>query len=202
MELLSLSEENLIILLQVMNNSDEINYFFKNNYQNKIRDLREAHIKSLNGMEELKRFQELRIDEFSKGRLIEDQDTILELTARFRNYRMKLIVRMTRVLKDAESVRSGHSHIPSQPTLLPPFRDPGGMPSRSLGMPSRNDRPPDTWDTHGISGNVFANPTASSSAPVPRESNPWISVTSEHTSPQVMSESQTPNTTLDPRSNN
>ena len=32
----SLSEEKLIILLQVMNNSDEINYFFKNNYQNKI----------------------------------------------------------------------------------------------------------------------------------------------------------------------
>ena len=36
MELLSLSEEKLIILLQVMNNSDEINFFFKNNNQNKI----------------------------------------------------------------------------------------------------------------------------------------------------------------------
>ena len=36
MELLSLSEERLIILLQVMNNFDEINYFFMNNYQNKI----------------------------------------------------------------------------------------------------------------------------------------------------------------------
>ena len=36
MELLSLSEGKLIILLQVMNSSDEINYFFKNNYQNKI----------------------------------------------------------------------------------------------------------------------------------------------------------------------
>ena len=36
MELLSFSEGKLIILLQVMNNSDEINYFFKNNYQNKI----------------------------------------------------------------------------------------------------------------------------------------------------------------------
>ena len=30
------SEERLIILLQVMNNSDEINYFLMNNYQNKI----------------------------------------------------------------------------------------------------------------------------------------------------------------------
>ena len=37
MELLNLSEETMIILLQVMNNSDEIKYFFMNNYQNKIR---------------------------------------------------------------------------------------------------------------------------------------------------------------------
>ena len=35
------------------------------------------------------------------------------------------------------------------------------MLSRSLGMPSRNDRPPSIWDTHGTSGNVFANPTES-----------------------------------------
>ena len=35
MVLLSLSEERLIMLLQVMNNSDEINCFFKNNCQNK-----------------------------------------------------------------------------------------------------------------------------------------------------------------------
>ena len=69
---------------------------------------------------------------------------------------------------------------------------PGGMLSRSLGMPSRNNGPPSIWDTHGTSGNVFANPTASSSAPYPQESNPWISDVSEHTSPHSMSESQTP----------
>ena len=71
-------------------------------------------------------------------------------------------------------------------------RDLGGMLSRSLGVPSRNDGPPSIWDTHGFSGNVFANPTASSSAPYPQESNPWVSSVSEHTSPHVMSESQTP----------
>ena len=59
-------------------------------------------------------------------------------------------------------------------------------------MLSRNDKPPDIWNTHGISGNVFVNPTASYSAPYPQESNPWISNVSEHTSPHVMSESQTP----------
>ena len=39
---------------------------------------------------------------------------------------------------------------------------------------------------------VFANPTESSSAPYPQESNPWVSDVSVHTSPHVMSESQTP----------
>ena len=73
------------------------------------------------------------------------------------------------------------------------------MLSRPLGMPSRSDRPPSIWDAHGISGNVFANPTACSSSPYPQESNPWISNVSEHTSPHVMSESQTPNTALDKR---
>ena len=40
-----------------------------------------AHMKSLNEMEELKRFQGSTFDEFSRRRLIENQDTILELTA-------------------------------------------------------------------------------------------------------------------------
>ena len=57
---------------------------------------------------------------------------------------------------------------------------------------SRNNGPPSIWDTHGTPGNVFANSTASSSAPHPQESNPWVSDVSEHTSPHVMSESQTP----------
>ena len=53
------------------------------------------------------------------------------------------------------------------------------------------------WDTHGKSGNVFVNPTVSSS--YPQRFNPWISNVSEHTSPHVTSERQTPDTTLDPR---
>ena len=93
----------------------------------------------------------------------------------------------SRDFQDAESVRSGQSHVCSQPVFFPPDPDPGGMLSRSLGMPSRNDRPPSIWDTHGISGHVFANPTASSSALYPQELNPWSSHISEHTSPHVMS---------------
>ena len=54
-------------------------------------------------------------------------------------------------------------------------------------------------NTHGLSGNVFVNPPASSSSPYPQESNPWISNVSEHTSPHVTSERKTPDTALDPR---
>ena len=61
--------------------------------------------------------------------------------------------------QDAESVRSGPSHVTSQPVSFPPHPIAGGMISRSIGMPSRKDGPPSIWDTHGISGNVFANPS-------------------------------------------
>ena len=60
----------------------------------------------------------------------------------------------SRDFKNAESVRSGQSHVTSQPVFFPPLPDPGGMLSRSLGMPSRNG-PPSIWDIHGITGNVF-----------------------------------------------
>ena len=55
-------------------------------------DLREAHEKSLNEMEELKKFQSSTVDTIARRRLVEDQDTILDSLARFRNYRMHSIV--------------------------------------------------------------------------------------------------------------
>ena len=73
----------------------------------------------------------------------------------------------SRDFQDAESVRSEQSHVTSQPVFFPLHPDPGGMLSRSLGMPRRNNGPPDTCDTHGTSGNVFVNPRASSSSPYP-----------------------------------
>ena len=100
----------------------------------------------------------------------------------------------SRDFQDAESVRSGHSHVTSQPVSFPPHPVPGGMLSRSFGMPSRKDGPPSIWDTHGVSGNVFANPAASSSAPYPQELNPWSSHMSEpiHSSTAEKNENQTP----------
>ena len=165
------------------------------------RDLREAHMKSLKEMKDLKKFQGSTFDTISRRKLVEDQDTILEFTNKVQELQNEIYcMNDSRDFEDAESVRSGLSHVTSQPALLPPFRDPGGMLSRSVGMPSRSDKPPDIWDTHGILGNVFVSPPASSSSPYPpgQGFNPWTSFTSEHTSPRVMSERQTPDTTLDP----
>ena len=52
------------------------------------RDLRETRIKSLHELEALKRVQELRVDEFSRSRLIENQDAINELTARIQELQL------------------------------------------------------------------------------------------------------------------
>ena len=139
-------------------------------------DLREAHEKSLSEMEELKRFQGSTFDTIARRKLVEDRDTILELTGKIQELQNEInCMNDSRDFQDAESVRSGHSHVASQPVPFPPHPVPGGMLSRSLGMPSRKNGPPSIWDTHGISGNVFANPTASSSAPYPQELNPWSS---------------------------
>ena len=157
------------------------------------RDLREALIKSLHEMEELKRFQGSTFDDSSRRRLIENQDIINELTARIQELQIEVnCMNDSRDFKDAESVRSGLSHVPSQPTLFPLYRDPG----RLL---SRNDKPPDIWNTQGISGNAFANPPASSSSPYPGGFNPWISNVTEDTSLHVTSERQIPDAALDPR---
>ena len=120
------------------------------------RELREAHVKSLNEMEELNRFQGSTFDTVSRRKFFEDRDTILELTAKIQELQNEVnCMNDPRDLKDAESVRSGQFHVTNQPVFFPPHPDPGGMLSRSLGMPSRNDGPPSTWDTHGTSGKRF-----------------------------------------------
>ena len=158
-------------------------------------DLREAHEKSFNEMEELKRFQGSTFDTIARRILVEDQDTFLELTGKIQELQNEInCMKFSGDFQDAESVRSGHSHVTSQLVSFPPHPVLGGMLSRSKGMPSRKDGPPSIWDTHGMSGNVFANPVASSTAPYPQELNPWSSHMSEtiHSSPTGKNENQTP----------
>ena len=108
--------------------------------------------------------------------------TILEITGKIQELQSEITcMNDSRDFHDAESVRSGQSLVTSQPVSFPPHPIPGGKLSRSFGMPSRREGPPSIWDTHGISGNVFANPVASSSAPHPQELNPWSSGREETT---------------------
>ena len=139
-------------------------------------ELREAHQKSLCEMEELKKFQSSTFDTVARRRLVEDQDTILELTGKIQDLQNEInCMNDSKEFQDDESIRSGNSHVTSRPVSFPLHPVPGGMKSRSLGMPSRKNGPSSIWDTHGISGHVFADPVASSTAPCPQELNPWSS---------------------------
>ena len=125
------------------------------------RGLGETCIKSLHEMEELKRVQELRIDESSRRRVIENQDTIDELTARIQELQNEVnCMNDSRDFKDAESVRSGQSHVTSQTAFFPPYRDPGRMLSRPVGLLSRNDKPPDIWNSQEYIGKRFCKSTS------------------------------------------
>ena len=86
--------------------------------------------------------------------------------------------------QDAESVRSGNSHVTSRPMSFPTHPIPEGMLRPSFISPRRREGPPSNWDTHGISGNVFADPHAPSSAPYPQDLNQWSAEIEEplHTS--------------------
>ena len=61
--------------------------------------------------------------------------------------------------QDAESVRSGNSHVTNQPGLFPKHPVFEGMLRPSFVSPRRREGPPDIWDTPGISGMVFCKST-------------------------------------------
>ena len=83
-------------------------------------------------------------------------------------------------------------HVTSRPVSFPPHPILEGMLRPSFVSPCRREGPPSIWDTHGISGRVFANPFASSSAPYPQELNQWNSSSEEplHSSTVEKSERQ------------
>ena len=119
-------------------------------------ELREAHQRGLTEMEELWKFQSSTFDTIARGKLVEDQNTILELSGRIQELQNEVnCMNDSKDFQDAQSFRSGNSHVTSRPVSFTPHPIPGGMLSRSFGVPSRKEGPPSTWDTHGISGNVF-----------------------------------------------
>ena len=140
-------------------------------WQQKL-EFREAHQQSLTEMEELRKFQNSAFETIARRKLIEDQNTILELTGRAQELQNEVnCMNDSKDFQDAESVRSGNSHITSRPVSFPPHPIPEGVLRYSFVSPSRREGPPSIWDTHGVSGNVFVNPDA----PYPQELNQWNS---------------------------
>ena len=119
-------------------------------------EFREAHQRSLTEMEELGKFQSSTFDTVARRKLVEDQNSILELTGRVQELQNEVnCMNDSKDFQDAESIRSGNSHVTSRPVSFPPHPIPEGMLRHSFMVPSRREGPPSIWDTHGISGNVF-----------------------------------------------
>ena len=66
---------------------------------------------------------------------------------------------------------SGNSHVTSPPGLFPRHPPFEGLLKPAFISQRQTEEPPNIRDTSGISGNVFAHPQTSSSAPYPQELN-------------------------------
>ena len=85
------------------------------------KDFREVHQQSLTEMEELRKFQSSTFDTLARRKLIEDQNTIWELSGRVQELQNEVnCMNDSKDFQDAESVRSGNSHVTNQPMLFPP----------------------------------------------------------------------------------
>ena len=135
-------------------------------------DFREVHQQDLMKMKELQKFQNSTFNEFTKQKFIEYQKIIMELSGRLQELQNEVnCMNDCKDFLNAESIRSGNSHVTSQPGFFPkqpPFE---GMLRPAFISQRQDEEPPNVWDTSGISGNVFAHPQASSSAPYPQELN-------------------------------
>ena len=132
-KLLNLSMKNFTAV-ELKNFNDEVNNFFMNGYCSKIQNC-VKHQKSLTEIEELKKFQSSTFDTFATRRLVEDQDTILELTGRVQDLQHEInCMNDSKDFQDAESVRSGNSHVTSRPVSFPPHPISEGMLSPSFGV--------------------------------------------------------------------
>ena len=84
-------------------------------------DFREVHQQSVTEMEELRKFQSSTFDTLTRRKLIEDLNTILELSGRVQELQNEVnCMKDSRNFQDAESVRSGNSHFTSRPVSFPP----------------------------------------------------------------------------------
>ena len=126
-------------------------------------------------MKELQKFQNSTFDELTRQKFIEDQNTIMELSGRLQELQNEVnCMNDSKDFQDAESVRSGNSHVTSQPGVFPKHPPFVGLLRPSF-VPRDAQMGRQIFGIHPVyQGNVFAHPQASSSAPYPQELNsPW-----------------------------
>ena len=71
-------------------------------------------------MEELRKFQNSAFDEFTQKKFIEDQKIIMELSGRLQELQNEVnCMNDSKDFQDAESVRSGNSHVTSPTRSIP-----------------------------------------------------------------------------------
>ena len=137
-------------------------------------EFREVHQQDLMKHLELQKFQNS-----------ESQKTIMDLSGRLQELQNEVnLMNDSKDFMDAESTCSGNLHVTSPPGLFPKHPPFEGLLKPAFISQRQDEEPPNIWDTSGISGNVFANPQASSSAPYSQELNsskwnPWRETTEE-----------------------
>ena len=120
------------------------------------KDFREVHQQSLTEMEELRKFQSSAFDTLARRKLIEDQNTIMELSGRVQELQNEVnCMNDSKDFQDAESVRSGNSHVTSQPMLFPAHPIPEGMLRHSFVSPRRKEGPPCIFGIHMVYRETF-----------------------------------------------
>ena len=90
-------------------------------WQQKL-EFREAHQRGLTQMEELRKFQSSTFDTIARRKFVDDQNTILELSGRIQELQNEVnCMNDSKDFQDAESLRSGNSHVTSRPVSFPPL---------------------------------------------------------------------------------
>ena len=113
-------------------------------------DFREVHQQDLMKHQEVQKFQNSAFDEFTQKKFIEDQKIIMELSGRLQELQNEVnFMNDSKDFMDAESVRSGNSHVTSQPEVFPKHPPFEGLLRPSFSSQRQNEEPPNTWDTSG-----------------------------------------------------
>ena len=92
-------------------------------------------------MRELRKFQSSAIDTMARRKLVEDQNTILELCGRIQELQNEInCMSDSKDFQDAKSIRSGNSHVTSRPVSFPPHPILEGMLRHFFVTPSPQKR--------------------------------------------------------------